>query len=71
MDAASQTIQERGGIMAYRLTEEMVYKIEHEVMGDCLTTFEADTDEERARIAVWKDGVRDMACAVINAIRGL
>lgn len=57
--------------MAYKLTEEMIYKLEHKVLCDCCSVFECDSDEERARYAVWSEGVRDMGNTVVLAIKEL
>lgn len=57
--------------MAYKLTEEAVYKLEHMVLSDASSMFECDTDEERARLAMWAEGVRNMTSAVVDAIKEL
>ena len=57
--------------MAYKLTEETVRKIEHNVVGGAINVFELNTDEERARIATWTEGVRDMADAIVYALKEL
>lgn len=57
--------------MAYKLTEETVRKIEHKVVGGTVSVFDLDTDEERARIATWTEGVRDMADAIVYALKEL
>ena len=55
--------------MAYKLTKEMVYEIEHDLF-DAPSVLEC-TAEQRADIAVWQSGVRDMANAILNALNEL
>lgn len=55
--------------MAYKLTKEMVYEIEHDLFN--VPSVLECTAEQRADIAVWQSGVRDMANAIINALNEL
>ena len=54
--------------MAKTLTPEDICRIEHDVMGDFTSVFELDKVEDVARKAVWAEGVRDMAVAIIDAM---
>lgn len=52
-------------------TESLVYEVEHKLLGELVSTFELDKEKEIANLAIYSEGVRDMAVALVDAFKEL
>lgn len=51
-----------------KLTDAMVYKLEHKLISD-MDVFSVDGDEEARDLTMWIAGVNSMAQAVVEALQ--